>query len=161
MNTAAQPSPHPPIARSPQGARYAVVASRWNADIVDPLVDGATQTLAAAGVEAVAIDVLRVPGAWDIPAVAARLAQAGEHAAIIALGCVIRGQTRHYEHVADGCANGLMDVATRHALPVLNGVLAVEHEQHARARAGGDAGNKGADVARAAVDMVQLWSDTW
>ncbi len=146
---------------APGGARYAIVASRWNADVVEALVRGARQALQQAGVADDAVQVLRVPGAWDIPAAAAKLAGAGQHAAIIALGCVIRGETRHYEHVADGCAQGLMDVATHQALPVLNGVLAVERKEHALARAGGAAGNKGFDVARAAVEMTRLWSATW
>ncbi len=160
MDLPAKKSPSIPTQPSPAGARYAVVASRWNAAVVDILLDGARQALSEAGVDDSAVDVLRVPGAWDIPAVAAHVAKAGEHAAIIALGCVIRGETRHYEHVADGCAHGLMDVATRYALPVLNGVLAVEKAEHALARAGGDVGNKGFDVAKAAVEMAQLWSET-
>lgn len=151
---------HAPL-QAPAGARFAVVASRWNGEVVDVLVDGAREALAEAGVDGADIDVLRVPGAWDIPAVAARLAEDGRHAAIIALGCVIRGQTRHYEHVADGCAHGLMDVATRHGLPVLNGVLAVEQAEHALARAGGSAGNKGREVAQAAVEMTLLWRQAW
>ncbi len=149
------------VAPVPGGARFAIVASRWNAAVVDALLDGAREALRAAGVGDDAIDVLRVPGAWDIPAVAARLAREGRHDAIIALGCVIRGQTRHYEHVADGCARGLMDVATQHALPVLNGVLAVEQPEHATARAGDSEGNKGFEVAQAAIDMTRLWRQTW
>jgi 6,7-dimethyl-8-ribityllumazine synthase len=88
--------------------------------------------------------------------VAARLASAGQHAAIIALGCVVRGDTRHYEHVADGCANGLMRVALDFRIPVLNGVLAVEKHADAEARAGGARGNKGEDVALAALEMADL-----
>ncbi len=104
-----------------------------------------------------ALDVVRVPGAWEIPAVAARLAAGGRHAAIVALGCVVRGDTRHYEHVADGCAEGLMRVAVEHRLPVLNGVLAVERHADAEARAGGAHGNKGEEAALAALEMTDLW----
>lgn len=139
--------------RSPPGARYAIVASRWNAAIVDALVAGARGALAARGVVDDAIDVIRVPGAWELPVIAARLA-ADRYAAIIALGCVVRGDTRHYEHVADQCAAGLMQVALDTGVPVLNGVLAVEREADAQARAGGAHGNKGQDVALAAIEMA-------
>jgi 6,7-dimethyl-8-ribityllumazine synthase len=140
-------------------SRFAIIASRWNPAIVDALIDGARRELEAHGVGAGAIDLVRVPGAWEIPAVAARLARAGGHAAIIALGCVVRGETRHYEHVADGCAQGLMQVATANAIPVLNGVLAVERHEHAAARAGGAHGNKGGEVALAALEIVDLWKN--
>ena len=137
-------------------ARYAIIASRWNPRIVDALVAGALRALGEHGVEAAAIDIVRVPGAWEIPVAAARIALKGEHAAIIALGCVVRGDTRHYEHVADGCANGLMRVALDFGVPVLNGVLAVEMHADAEARAGGAHGNKGEDVALAALEMADL-----
>ncbi|MDQ1120218.1 MULTISPECIES: 6,7-dimethyl-8-ribityllumazine synthase [Pseudoxanthomonas] len=142
--------------RTVGGARYAIIASRWNARITDALVAGARKELAGNGVAEDAIDVIRVPGAWEIPVVAARLAAGGGHAAIMALGCVIRGDTRHYEHVADGCAEGLMRVQLDYRLPVLNGVLAVEVAEDAEARAGGSHGNKGEEVALAAVEMVNL-----
>jgi 6,7-dimethyl-8-ribityllumazine synthase len=142
--------------RSPGGARYAVIASRWNGEIVDALVDGARRAFAEHGVADDALDVLRVPGAWELPVLAWRLAQDGRHAAIIALGCVVRGETRHYEHVADECARGLMRVALDSGVPVLNGVLAVEDEADAWARAGGARGNKGADVALSAIEMAAL-----
>ena len=142
--------------RSRQGARFAVVASRWNPGIVDALVDAACACLRDNGVVAEAIDVIRVPGAWEIPQAAARLATRGQHAALIALGCVVRGDTRHYEHVADGCANALMQVSLAHGVPVLNGVLAVERHEDAVARAGGAQGNKGKEVALAAIEMADL-----
>jgi len=142
--------------RSPPGARYAVIASRWNDEIVDVLVDGARRAFAAHGVADDALDVLRVPGAWELPLLAKRLAATGGHAAIVALGCVVRGETRHYEHVADECARGLMRVTLDTGVPVLNGVLAVEDEADAWARAGGAHGNKGADVALSAIEMAAL-----
>ncbi len=142
--------------RAPEGARFAIIASRWNARITDALVAAARQSLTGNGVAEHAIDVVRVPGAWEIPVVAARLAAAGRHAAILALGCVIRGDTRHYEHVADRCAEGLMRIALDSQVPVLNGVLAVERIEDAEARAGGSHGNKGEEVALAAVEMVNL-----
>jgi 6,7-dimethyl-8-ribityllumazine synthase len=141
---------------SPTGARYAVIASRWNGEVVDALVDGARRAFAEHGVADAALDVLRVPGAWELPMLAQRLAQGGAHAVIVALGCVVRGETRHYEHVADECARGLMRVALDSGVPVLNGVLAVEDEADAWARAGGARGNKGADVALSAIEMATL-----
>lgn len=142
--------------RAPEGARFAIIASRWNARITDALVMGARQSLAGNGVGEEAIDVIRVPGAWEIPVAVARVAAGGGHAAIIALGCVIRGDTRHYEHVADRCAEGLMRVQLDFGIPVLNGVLAVDRIEDAEARAGGSHGNKGEEVALAAVEMAQL-----
>jgi 6,7-dimethyl-8-ribityllumazine synthase len=142
--------------RAPEGARFAIIASRWNARITDVLVAGARQSLGGNGVAADAIDVIRVPGAWEIPLAAAHLAQTQGYVAVIALGCVIRGDTRHYEHVADGCAQGLMRVQLDTGVPVLNGVLAVERIEDAEARAGGSHGNKGEEVALAAVEMAQL-----
>jgi len=139
------------------GARYAIVASRWNPRIVDALVDGALRTLADHGVGEEAIDLVRVPGAWEIPQAALRLATRAEVAAILALGCVVRGDTRHYEHVADGCAQALMRVALERGVPVLNGVLAVERHADAEARAGGAHGNKGEEVALAALETAHLW----
>ncbi|AJC45927.1 MULTISPECIES: 6,7-dimethyl-8-ribityllumazine synthase [Xanthomonas] len=142
--------------RTPESARFAIIASRWNARITDVLVAGARQSLAGNGIADDAVDVIRVPGAWELPLVAARLAAAGKHAAIIALGCVIRGDTRHYEHVADGCAEGLLRVSLDFRIPVLNGVLAVEQVEDAEARAGGSHGNKGEEAALSALEMVNL-----
>ena len=142
--------------RAPDGARFAIIASRWHPRITDVLVAGARQSLAGNGVGEDAIDVVRVPGAWEIPLAAGRLAAAGDHAAIIALGCVIRGDTRHYEHVADRCAEGLMRVQLDTGVPVLNGVLAVERIEDAEARAGGSHGNKGEEAALAAIEMAHL-----
>jgi 6,7-dimethyl-8-ribityllumazine synthase len=99
---------------------------------------------------------VRVPGAWELPLAAARIGAAGKHVAIVALGCVVRGDTRHYEHVADRCAEGLMRVALDYKLPVLNGVLAAERFEDAEARAGGSHGNKGEEAAMAAIEMHNL-----
>ncbi len=139
-------------------ARFAIVASRWNPRIVDALIDGAQRALVEHGVDRTSIDLVRVPGAWEIPLAATRLARNGKHAAILALGCVVRGDTRHYEQVADNCAQGLMRVALDHQVPVLNGVLAVELHADAEARAGGVHGNKGEEVALAAMEMTDLWT---
>ena len=144
--------------RAHAGARFAIIASRWNPRIVDALIDGARRAFASHGVAAAAVDLVRVPGAWEIPVAAAKLAANGHYAALLALGCVVRGETRHYEHVADECARGLMRVALDWRVPVLNGVLAVERHADAQARAGGAHGNKGAEVALAAIEIVDLWT---
>ncbi|HET7931547.1 MAG TPA: 6,7-dimethyl-8-ribityllumazine synthase [Rhodanobacteraceae bacterium] len=151
-------SPNPDL-QPPPGARFAVIASRWNAEIVDALVDGARRVFAERGVADAALEVLRVPGAWELPVLASQLAMTKRYAAIVALGCVVRGETRHYEHVADECARGLMRVALDTGVPVMNGVLAVEDEADAWARAGGARGNKGADVALSAIEMSVLMKD--
>lgn len=142
--------------RSPAGARFAIIASCWNPRITDTLVAGARKSFADNGVPEDAIDVLRVPGAWELPLVAARLARAGGHAAIVALGCVVRGDTRHYEQVADACAEGLMRVSIDYLIPIANGVLAVEMHEDAAARAGGTHGNKGEEAALVALEMAHL-----
>ncbi|TWI14199.1 6,7-dimethyl-8-ribityllumazine synthase [Aerolutibacter ruishenii] len=142
--------------RSPTGARYAIIASRWNPRITDTLVAGARKTFTENGVAEDAVDVIRVPGAWEIPLTAARIAAAGQHAAVVALGCVVRGDTRHYEQVADGCSEGLMRVALDYGLPVANGVLAVDRFEDAQARAGGSHGNKGEEAALVVIEMCHL-----
>jgi 6,7-dimethyl-8-ribityllumazine synthase len=142
--------------RAAEGARFAIVASRWNPRITDALVAGARKAFIDNGVAEAAIDVIRVPGAWELPLAAARIASASAHVAVVALGCVIRGDTRHYEQVADGCAEGLMRVALDYGLPVCNGVLAVEAHDDAEQRAGGRHGNKGEEAAMVAIEMAHL-----
>ena len=138
--------------------KIAVLASRWNPSITDMLVMGARACLKQHGMSDEQVDVVRVPGAWEIPMAASALAVTKKYSAIIALGCVVRGDTRHYEHVADECAHGLMQVALKFNIPVCNGVLAVEDYAHAQARAGGSAGNKGEEVALAALEMANLFT---
>lgn len=142
--------------RAPAGARYAIVASRWNPKITDTLVAGARRAFADHGVADDAVDVIRVPGAWEIPVACARLAASGGYAALLALGCVVRGDTRHYEQVADGCSDALMRVALDTRVPVANGVLAVDEYADAEKRAGGSHGNKGEEAALVAIEMSHL-----
>ena len=142
--------------RANPGARFAILAARWNPRVTDALVEGARKAFLDNGIAPEAVDVIRVPGAWELPLAAARLGAAGSHAAIVALGCVVRGDTRHYEHVADRCAEGLMRVALDFRVPVLNGVLAAERFEDAEARAGGSHGNKGEEAALAAIEMHNL-----
>lgn len=142
--------------RAPAGARFAILASRWNPRITEQLVAGAREAFTAHGVAEDAVDVIRVPGAWELPVTAAHLAGAGRHAALVALGCVIRGDTRHYEQVADGCSEALMRVSLDSGVPVANGVLAVDRYEDAVARAGGSHGNKGEEAALVAIEMANL-----
>lgn len=142
--------------RAHADARFAILAGRWHPNVVDALVEGARAALQAHGVTEAVVDVVRVPGVWELPLVARDLARAGLHTAIIALGCVVRGDTRHYEEVADGAAQGLMQVALETGVPVLNGVLAVERMEDALARAGGVHGNKGEEAVLAAIEIVDL-----
>ena len=142
--------------RAPEGARFAIIASRWNPRITDALVTAARDAFVGNGVAAAAIDVVRVPGAWELPIAARELAVAGKHAAIAARGGVVRGDTRHYEQVADGASEGLMRGALDTGVPVMNGVLAVERFEDAAARAGGSHGNKGEEAALVAIEMADL-----
>lgn len=142
--------------RARANARFAIVASRWNSKITEALIEGARNALADNGVAPEAIDVIRVPGAWEIPLVCAQLARSGTYSGIAALGCVIRGDTRHYEHVADGTSQGLMQIQIETGVPVANGVLAVERFEDAMARAGGAHGNKGEETAFVILEMANL-----
>lgn len=142
--------------RSPAGARYAILASRWNPRITDALVDGARRAFAANGVPEEALDLLRVPGAWELPVAAAHALDRVGYAGVVALGCVVRGDTRHFEQVADECARGLMRVALDTGVPVANGVLAVDDYADAEARAGGSHGNKGEEAALVVIEMANL-----
>jgi 6,7-dimethyl-8-ribityllumazine synthase len=138
------------------GSRVAVVAGRYNRDIVDRLLQGCLDTLAAKGIAEDAITVVKVPGAFELPVVAKRLAAGGEVDAVIALGAVIRGDTPHFDYVAGECARGLARVAVDFELPVIFGVLTVENEQQALDRAGGGKGNKGTEAALTALEMISV-----
>lgn len=135
---------------------FVIVHSRWNDAVVQPMLAAARATLAGAGVAADDIEAVEVPGAWELPLAAAHLADREEVVAVVALGCVVRGDTRHFEHVADECARGLMTVQLTSGVPVANGVLAVERYEDAQARAGGALGNKGEEAALAALAMASL-----
>lgn len=138
--------------------RIALVAARFNGSIVEALIAGARDTLLRHGVADDAIDLVRVPGAFELGPVAARLAADGRYAAVIALGCVIRGATTHYEHVAGVAAQGIAAAAQVGKVPVIFGVLTTESIEQAIERAGTKAGNKGADAALAALEMADLYA---
>ncbi len=135
---------------------FAIVASRFNGAVVERLIDGAVEALHGHGVDPARLELVRVPGAYDLPLVARRIAESGRADAIIALGAVIRGETAHFEHIAAACAQGLSRVAVDTGVPVAFGVLTTLTEEQAGARAGGCEGNRGADAARAAVALASL-----
>jgi 6,7-dimethyl-8-ribityllumazine synthase len=140
-----------------KGARVAIVAGRFNGFIVERLIEGAIDTLTRMGVDDKNITVARCPGAFEIPAVARRLVDAGNQDAIICLGCVIRGATAHFDYVAGQCASGIAKLAEKSPVPVIFGVLTTETIEQAVERAGTKAGNKGVDSANAAVEMMSLY----
>jgi 6,7-dimethyl-8-ribityllumazine synthase len=138
------------------GMRLAIVAGRFNGDVTKLLLDGALHELADRGLEPDAVPVIWVPGAFEIPLVAKRLAESGERDAVICLGAVIRGDTPHFDFVAGECASGISQVALDTGVPVAFGVLTTDDLDQALARAGGAEGNKGAESAATAVEMVDL-----
>jgi len=142
---------------TPSG-RFAIIAARFNGFIVEPLVAGARDALLRHGVKDDDIDLIRVPGAWELSQVAGQVAKGGKYSAIIALGCVIRGATPHFDYVAGEAAKGLAQAAHAHGMPLAFGVLTTENIEQAIERAGTKAGNKGADAAMAALEMVNLWT---
>jgi 6,7-dimethyl-8-ribityllumazine synthase len=140
----------------PKGARFAVAASRFNGFIVDRLVEGALDALARHGGDSKNVTLVRVPGAWELPIVARRLAASKKVDAVIALGAVIRGATPHFDYVAGQAASGLAAAANGTAVPIVFGVLTTETIEQAVERAGTKAGNKGWDAAVSAIEMVAL-----
>lgn len=137
-------------------ARFSIVVARFNSFIVESLLAGALDTLKRQGVSENNITVVRVPGAFELPVVARKLAGRGESDAIIALGAVIRGDTAHFDFVAGQCASGLAAVARETGVPVAFGVLTTDTIEQAMDRAGTKSGNKGADAAMTALEMVSL-----
>jgi 6,7-dimethyl-8-ribityllumazine synthase len=140
---------------SPAG-RFVLVAARFNGFVVEQLVAGATDALNRHGVADDRIDLVRVPGSYEIPLVAQRLGKTGKYAAVICLGCVIRGDTDHYDHVAGAATGGIAQAALNSGVPVIFGVLTCDTLEQAIHRAGAKAGNKGFEAAVCAVEMVNL-----
>ena len=136
--------------------RYALVAGRWNGFVVEHLLAGAVDTLRRHGVSDAQMTIIRAPGAFEIPLVCDRVAASGKYDAIIALGAVIRGGTPHFEHVAGECTKGMAQVCLQYGLPVAFGVLTVDSIEQAIERSGTKAGNKGAEAAASALEMVSL-----
>jgi 6,7-dimethyl-8-ribityllumazine synthase len=141
---------------APPTGRFALVAARFNSMIVDHLVDGALDALKRHGVAEEAVDLVRVPGSYEVPFVAQRLAGSGKYAAVICLGAVIRGDTDHYDYVAGEAAGGVARAALATGVPVIFGILTCDTLEQALNRAGAKSGNKGFDAALAAIEMVNL-----
>ena len=141
---------------APPPGRFALVAARFNHLIVEQLVQGALDGLKRHGVGDDAIDVVWVPGSFEIPLVAQRLAVSRRYAAVLCLGAVIRGDTDHYDHVAGGAAHGVAQAALATGVPVIFGILTCDTLEQAINRAGAKAGNKGFEAALTAVEMVNL-----
>ena len=136
--------------------RVAIVAARFNDGLVSQLIDGATRAWRAHGGKEDELTVQRVPGAFELPLAAARFAACGEYQAVIALGCVIRGDTPHFEYVAGECARGLMDAGLATGVPVIFGVLTTETQAQAEERADISRMNKGRESMEAALEMIEL-----
>jgi 6,7-dimethyl-8-ribityllumazine synthase len=145
----------------PPGTRVAVVVARWNEAVTRGMLGAAQATLAAAGLAADAVDVVWVPGSFELPLAADRLAATGRYTAVLCLGAIIRGETSHDRHIATAVAGGIEQTARARGLPVLFGVLTCDTPAQAAARSGGSAaddyaGNKGAECAAAALEMIAV-----
>lgn len=141
---------------SPPAGRFALIEARFNGLVVDQLVAGAIDALKRHGVGDDRVDVVKVPGSFEIPAVAQRLGKSGKYAAVVCLGCVIRGDTDHYDHVAGAATTGIANAALSCGVPVVFGVLTCDTLEQALQRAGAKAGNKGFEAAVTAVELVNL-----
>ena len=139
-------------------ARFAIIVSRFNAFITEKLLDGALDALGRHGADLDRVAVVRCPGAYEVPLVAQKLAASGAYDAVICLAVVIRGATYHFELVASGVAGGITQTTLETGVPVIFGVLTTDTIEQAIERAGTKAGNKGADAALAAIEMVNLMS---
>ncbi len=141
---------------APEGMKAAVIASRFNEIIVNKLLGGAVDGLVRHGVEEENITAVWVPGAFEIPTAASKLAKSGKYHAVICVGAVIRGETSHYDYVCSEVSKGIAQVSLSTGVPVLFGVITTENIEQAIARAGSKAGNKGYDCALSAIEMVNL-----
>ena len=140
-----------------QGRRFAVVASRFNEAVTQKLVDGALDALVRHGVSVDDVDLVWVPGAWELPAAARRLLASERYNGVVAVGAVIRGDTPHFDYVAGEASRGLAQASAEFDTPIGFGLLTCDNQEQAEARAGGAHGNKGWDAALAALEMVDLF----
>lgn len=141
---------------APEGMKVGIIASRFNEIIVNKLLGGAVDGLVRHGVDEDNITAAWVPGAFEIPVIAAKMADSGKYDAIICVGAVIRGDTTHYDYVCNEVSKGIASVGLNSKIPVLFGILTTENIEQAIARAGSKAGNKGYDCALSAIEMVNL-----
>ena len=141
---------------APEGARFAVLVSRWNALVTDRLGESAVETLRRCGAADEAVDLVKVPGSYELGVVAEAAAQSGKYAAVVCLGCVIQGDTDHDRYINGAVASGLMAAGQRSGVPVSFGVLTCGTLEQALNRAGGKVGNKGEEAALAAVETLDV-----
>ena len=141
---------------NPGKATFAIAVARFNSFIVESLIDGAVDALQRHGVKDNGIEIVRVPGAFELPVMVQAMANSGKYESVIALGAVIRGSTPHFDIVADASAKGLSSIALDTGLPIINGILTTDSIEQAIERAGTKAGNKGAEAAITAIEMVSL-----
>jgi 6,7-dimethyl-8-ribityllumazine synthase len=141
---------------SASGLRFAVIVSRFNSFITERLLGGAMDALSRTGAAPDAIDIVKVPGSWEVPLVAGELARQKKHDAIICLSAVIRGETPHFDYVAAEAAKGIAHVSASTGVPVAFGVLTTNTLEQAIDRAGAKSGNKGFDAAMTAIEMANL-----
>jgi 6,7-dimethyl-8-ribityllumazine synthase len=141
---------------APPEGRFAVVVSRFNELVTRALLAGCLDAFARHGVDEARVDVAWVPGSFETPLVARRMAASGGYAAVVCLGCVIRGETDHYEHVAGQAASGVLQAALQTGVPVIFGILTTDNVEQALDRSGLKGGNKGAEAAMSAIEMVNL-----
>jgi 6,7-dimethyl-8-ribityllumazine synthase len=141
------------------GMRLAVVVARFNAHVTQPLYDGCRDELGAHGLDLDALTTIDVPGCFELPIVAKKLAETGSYDAIVCLGAVIRGDTPHFDYVSSGTASGIQRAALDTGVPVIFGVLTTDNEEQALARIGGSAGHKGREAALTAIEIVHTMRD--
>ena len=134
--------------------KFAIIVSRFNEFVTEKLLDGCLQTLISNRAQEKNIDIVKVPGSFEIPTAAKNLIDLNKYNAIICLGCVIRGETSHYDHICTAVSNELIRLGSTYGLPVIFGVLTCENVEQALDRAGGKKGNKGSEAALAAIEMV-------
>jgi len=142
---------------SAKGFRFAIVASRWNDEIVSRLIGGARDILASHEAAEDAVEIFRVPGAFEIPLCAQKAAESGKFDAVICLGVIIRGDTPHFDYIAASAARGISEAGLRTGVPLLFGVITADNIEQANERSGNDQNNKGYEAAIAAVEVVNLY----
>jgi len=141
---------------SAEDFRFAIVVARWNGDLTSKLESGAAEALAKAGTPRNAVEIFRVPGAFELPLAAMKAAETGLFDAVIALGVIIRGETPHFDYVASQASAGIMQASLDTGIPVMFGVVTADTREQAEARCGGSVGNKGSEAAMSAIEMANL-----
>jgi len=139
-----------------EGLRFGIVVSRWNSFITEKMLSGALDALIRHGASEEQIEIARVPGTWEIPVAAQKMANSRRHDAVICIGCLIRGSTPHFEYLAAEVTKGIGQISLQTGLPLTYGIITVENIEQAIERAGTKAGNKGAEAAVAAIEMANL-----